>query len=98
MRGARTYHKSHSLKRIVLRWNWPIVPPIPVAFGPAKFPLPHGMLPGLALGLGVPVPPPPVQLTLICARSKCVPTKIEPGVVDEPVKNPFGLHIYRSSP
>src|SRR6516164_5337888 len=57
----------------------------------------HCMLPGLALGL-VPVPPLPVQFTLSCARSKCVPTKIEPGVVDEPVKNPFGLQTNRSSP
>src|SRR6516165_6654153 len=56
------------------------------------------MLPGAALGLVPRALPLPVQLTLSWARSKCVPTKIEPGVVDEPVKNPFGLHIYRSSP
>src|SRR5215469_5432924 len=56
------------------------------------------MLPGLALGL-VPVALPlPVQFTLSWARSKCVPTKIEPGVVAEPVKNPLGLQTYRSSP
>src|SRR4026209_1194597 len=75
------YHKSHSLKRTVLRWNWLIVPPIPVCE--------HKML-----------PPPGVLLqpTSILARSKCVPNKTEPAVVDEPVKNPFGLQTYRSSP
>src|SRR5215472_13590784 len=56
------------------------------------------MLPGAALGLVPAALPLPVQLTLSWARSKCVPTKIEPGVVAEPVKNPFGLQTYRSSP
>src|SRR4030095_300350 len=43
---------------------------------------------------GIPVLP--LQPKDISARSKWVPTKIEFGVVAEPVKNPFGLHRYRS--
>ena len=46
------------------------------------------------------LPPPGVLLQpmSMLARSKCVPNKIEPGVVDEPVKNPFGLQRYVSLP
>ena len=32
------------------------------------------------------------QSTDISTRSKCVPVKIEPGVVDDPVRKPLGLH------
>src|SRR5262245_12310587 len=38
----------------------------------------------------------PSQDTLV--RSKCVPTRIEPGVFADPVKKPFGLHRNRSWP
>src|SRR5687767_2904779 len=34
----------------------------------------------------------------ILTRSKWVPTRIDPAVVDDPVKNPFGLHKYKSWP
>src|ERR671918_2366296 len=30
--------------------------------------------------------------------SKCVPRRMEPGSVEEPVRNPFGLQINRSCP
>src|SRR5581483_1115358 len=40
----------------------------------------------------------PLQSTDMSARSKCVPTRIDPGVVADPVKKPFGLQRNRSWP
>src|SRR3990170_7315835 len=37
-------------------------------------------------GTGPPGPSPQLMFT----RSKCVPTSTDPGVLDDPVKNPFG--------
>src|SRR5437870_2518666 len=78
MRGAMKYQRSHSRSRIRLRWNCAKCPrALAGIFKPAAV-------------QGIPVLP--LQPNDISARSKWVPTKIEFGVVAEPVKNPFGLH------
>ena len=44
------------------------------------------------------IPLDPLQSTDISTRSKWVPIRTDPGVVEDPVRNPFGLHKNRSWP
>src|SRR5689334_4569272 len=93
MRFATKYHRSHSRRRTVLR----LKPLPPLRCGGLEEPnccAPKLMLPQPTAPKSL--PPPELQSTSL--RSKCVPNRIEPGVVADPVSQPLGLHRYRSCP
>src|SRR5262249_40733804 len=91
IRLATKYRTSHSRTRTVLRLK-PGAPTTVVAGDPKLW------------FKGTPQPAGPKdlwpwpELQSTSLRSKCVPSRIDPGVVAEPVSQPFGLQRNRSWP